>query len=824
MRLTIYQKLLLFTLPIVCLSILGFGYYTFRIAREEMMNEIRLAVQRQAEDTARELNRLCMRTGIDLITLSELTSIRDYSNYSEFELYNEAEVSRKSIETFLLNFLERSKAYSGASCIDERGMEVAKIIEHEVRSKRQNIKGQAFFKETKGLTRGEIHVSRTGEEEGTRRMALRYATPLFDEKGEFDGVMTLDLDFKGIQNLVRSVRIGKTGYAFLTDQGGNLLAYPETEQGYKPLDDPEMKAVIEDIKKRKQGWSGVYSSPNGDHLIGYATVEAPSWSLAVTAPVSDFMSAINRIKINSILVMFLSLAVATCGILIIARRLSRPIRTLVNHTRMVSNGNFDHQMEVSSTDETGELTRSFNEMTIKLKSSQSEIEAWNKELEERVRRTTGELTTEKDKFEAVFQHMDDGVVVLDEFSRVIDLNSAAETYIGIEKSALIGQQILMTRKLPENGGASFTTNLQIICQPKFEEGYIKCWEYFDCPKQGCPAHGSEELRCWLLPQTQCDHSGNVETDPEVKMKGCLSCGLFVQVSEKYRTGKQRAPAEIALDEPKRTLRIFKSPMFDNQSRFMGHVIVLQDITKDKELERMKSDFVSNVSHELRTPLTSIKSFSELILDDLDTMDGEIQKRFLGIIRDEAERLTRLISDLLDLQKIQADRMKWRMETIDLPQLIENSVGTFSGLAKMKKIQLSFECRDGVPRILGDRDRLQQVLVNLISNAIRFSSENGQIRIEAARVPEGVLVFVADKGIGIPADKRERIFERFYQVDSSMTKGRGGTGLGLAISKEIIEHHGGRIWVESKAGEGSKFSFVIPDATPDSPEREGPGAV
>ena len=412
-----------------------------------------------------------------------------------------------------MKFLERSKAYSGASYIDERGMEIAKVIEHEVRSNRHNVKGQAFFKETKGLTRGEIHVSRTGEGERSRRMALRYATPLFDERGEFDGVMTLDLDFKGIQDLVRSVKIGKTGYAFLTDQGGNLLAYPETEQGYGPLDNPEMKAVIEDIKRNKQGRSGVYSSPNGDHLIGYATVEAPSWSLAVTAPLSDFMGTINRIKTNSILVMLLSMGVAVFGILFIAKRVSRPIRTLVNHTRMVSNGNFDHRMKVSSTDETGELTRSFNEMTIKLKSSQSEIEAWNKELEERVRRTTGELTTEKDKFEAVFQHMDDGVIVLDEFSRVIDLNSAAETYIGMEKSALIGEQILMTRKGDENGGPSLSKNLQIICQPKFEEGYVKCWDHFDCRKRDCPAYGSEELRCWLLPQTQCDHSGNVERRP-----------------------------------------------------------------------------------------------------------------------------------------------------------------------------------------------------------------------------------------------------------------------------------------------------------------------
>ena len=153
--------------------------------------------------------------------------------------------------------------------------------------------------------------------------------------------------------------------------------------------------------------------------------------------------------------------------------------------------------------------------------------------------TTGALTTEKDKFEAVFQHMADGVIVLDEFSRVIDLNSAAEGFVGMEKSALIGEQVLMERKMADGDVPSATRNLQIICQPKFEEGYVRCWDYFSCQKHDCPAYESEELRCWLLPQTQCDHSGNVEENPEVKMKDCLRCLLFVHISEKYRTGKQR---------------------------------------------------------------------------------------------------------------------------------------------------------------------------------------------------------------------------------------------------------------------------------------------
>ncbi len=813
MKLTIYQKLLMFTLPVVCFSILGVGYYSYFTAKEEIMGEIRVKVLDQAEDVATELDRLCRREGIDLITLSEITSIGDYNNNIDFELYNEAEVSRKSIERFMLNFLQRSEIYSGAAYVNVKGMEVSKIIDNEVRSRRTNLKDRFFFKEAKKLKQGEIHVSRVGLGEDGQGLILRQAIPVFNDVGEFRGVMALDLNFTKIQDLIRRVKIGKTGYAYLINQEGVLLAHPEAKRIFSAAPIPELKEIGRKMIEGKKGL-GSYSTLLGDHLIGYAPVESRQWSVAVTAPLSDFMGKISEIKTNSALVMLVSMLIATFGILIIARSLSHPVKELVGYTRAVSSGDFGHEVNVSSKDEIGELASSFNEMTRKLRSSQEEIERWNRELEERVRITTGELTTEKDKFEAVFEHMADGVIVLDEFSRVIDLNSAAEGFVGMEKSALKGEQILMVRKMPDQNEASALTNLRIICQPKFEDGYVKCWDYFGCQKQDCPGYESEELRCWLLPQTQCDHSENVGGNPEVKMKRCLRCGLFVQISEKYRSGKQKGQTEVALDLPKRNIRIFKSPMFDNQSRFMGHVIVLQDITKDKELDKMKSEFVSNVSHELRTPLTSIKSFSELILDDLDTMDIEMRKRFLGIIRDEAERLTRLISDILDLQKIQANKMKWRMENIDLPQLIENSVNTFSGLAKMKKMHLSFECKGELPAICGDRDRLQQVLVNLISNAIKFSKENGQITIESGEVPEGILISVSDRGIGIPVDKRERIFERFYQADSSATKERGGTGLGLAISKEIVEQHGGRIWVESKVGGGCKFSFVIPKASGD----------
>ena len=808
MKLSIYQKLLIFTLPVVCFSILGVGYYSFIVAREETMDGIRSTVLRQAEDTARELDRLCKQASIDLITLSEITSIRDYNNNIDFELYNEAEVCRKSMETFMLNFSRRSRVYSGVTYINEKGMEVSKVIKNEVRSKRGNLKERLFFKKVRGLKPEEIDISSLEVGEEGQGLMLRQAAPIYNEIGEFKGVMTLDLDFDRVQKSIRSVKIGKTGYAYLIDEQGSLLTHHESNQTFTSTGLPELKEVTVKMIAGKKG-SELYATPGGEHLIGYAPVESPKWSVGVIAPLSDFMGSINQIKINSALVMLVSMLIATFGVLFIARSLSHPIKELVGYTRAVSNGSFDQQMTVSSKDEIGELARSFNEMTRRIKSSQEEIEAWNRGLEERVRITSGELKAEKEKLEGTFVSMNDAVIVLNKFSKVIDLNPAAERLLGAHRPDLIGYQILVEPKKSEAQNPA-VKNLHTICTPKNPgKDFFKCWEHFDCKRRDCPAFRSEEWRCWLLQGTACDHSSSIAVTGKSGVKDCSNCPLFIRIKEKYIPIKQTEMEEIELDTPPATVRVFRTPMFSSDGGYSGMVFVLHDVTKDKEIDKMKSDFVSNVSHELRTPLTSIKSFSELILDDLDTMDIEIRKRFLGIIRDEAERLTRLISDILDLQKIQTNNMKWHMENVELSQVIENSMLTFSELAKMKRLHLSCETQGDLPLVYGDRDRLQQVLINLISNAIKFSKENGQIRMQATEAPEGVLLSVSDNGIGIPADKRERVFERFYQVDGSATKERGGTGLGLAISKEIVEHHGGRIWVESKVGEGCTFSFVIP---------------
>lgn len=235
----------------------------------------------------------------------------------------------------------------------------------------------------------------------------------------------------------------------------------------------------------------------------------------------------------------------------------------------------------------------------------------------------------------------------------------------------------------------------------------------------------------------------------------------------------------------------------------------------QKLNKIKSEFVSVVSHELRTPLTAIKSFAEILKDDIEELDIEMQKHFLTIINDESDRLGRLINDLLDLQKMDSGKMVWKDAPIDLARLLKNSVEFFSPAYRDKNLQLQLKLQQQECLLDLDADRIRQLIANLLSNALKFT-EHGGVTVTMATTADEVKVSVTDTGLGIPDDSLEKVFESFHQVDSSETRKIGGSGLGLTICKEIVEHYQGRIWVESRLGEGSSFSFVLPLTT----KREG----
>jgi signal transduction histidine kinase len=229
----------------------------------------------------------------------------------------------------------------------------------------------------------------------------------------------------------------------------------------------------------------------------------------------------------------------------------------------------------------------------------------------------------------------------------------------------------------------------------------------------------------------------------------------------------------------------------------------------KELDRMKDDFMSTVTHELRTPLTSIRAFSEILLEDPNVEPGQ-RAKFVAIIVKETERLTRLINQVLDMAKIESGNAEWHTVEVDLREVIEESVAATSSLFGDKRIGLDMSIEGGAPKVMADRDRLIQVMLNLLSNAVKFCEEaRGHVTVKLSAANDAVRVDVEDNGPGISEQDQRTIFEKFRQVGDTMTAKPQGTGLGLPISRQIIEHFGGRLWVESSPGQGAKFSFTLP---------------
>jgi two-component system, OmpR family, phosphate regulon sensor histidine kinase PhoR len=245
----------------------------------------------------------------------------------------------------------------------------------------------------------------------------------------------------------------------------------------------------------------------------------------------------------------------------------------------------------------------------------------------------------------------------------------------------------------------------------------------------------------------------------------------------------------------------------------GAVIVLHDITALRKLERIRRDFVANVSHEFRTPLTAIQGFSETLLAGAAN-DPNNRDRFLGIILEHSRRLARLTEDLLRLSEMDAERLELEVRRLTVYQLVESCYETAQRRAAEKGLTLSHQLPTALPDVAGDSRRLQEVLQNLLDNAIQYTLPGGNVVLSAEAKNDEVVFTVADTGIGIPRSDQPRIFERFYRVDAARSREAGGTGLGLAIAKHLIEVHGGRIWVESEVGEGSQFHFSVPVFDPE----------
>ena len=276
--------------------------------------------------------------------------------------------------------------------------------------------------------------------------------------------------------------------------------------------------------------------------------------------------------------------------------------------------------------------------------------------------------------------------------------------------------------------------------------------------------------------------------------------------EEALEARESISREIIYQNPdKKIIQATFIPLLDEKDNVNGGVIVLTDITELRKLETVRNDFVANVSHELRTPLTSIVGYLDTLLES-DIEDPEIRNKFLNIIKEETDRLSILIKDLLNLSQIESKTFDLKPE--NFKDVFDKVYNLLKDSAEKKEININLDIEEGLPPVYMVKQQIEQVLINLIDNAIKYTPEGGEIDIELKKVDDKVYFSVEDNGMGIPEDDQERIFERFYRVDKARSRSLGGTGIGLSIVRNIIKQHSSEINVESKEREGSKFSFYL----------------
>ena len=393
-----------------------------------------------------------------------------------------------------------------------------------------------------------------------------------------------------------------------------------------------------------------------------------------------------------------------------------PIQRLTEGAMRVAEGDFSRRIEVTSRDEIGVLTDTFNDMARQLRDTLRQVE------------------NERNKLDTLFLHMTDGVVAFDRDGQVIHSNPAAE--------GMLGRPIGPDTTYKELFGDQYSLE-EAMAAPDHLEGEVRV--------------GDQVLDLLLAP-------------------------------------------------------------FDRE-RQGGVLVVLHDVTEERKNQEMQREFVANVSHELRTPLTNIRSYAETLSDSAGDIPPAMEKKFLGVILNESDRMTHIVQDLLTLSRFDSGRDELKLSWFSFEGAVQDLYNAVYMEAQRHSHTMKLCVEPGLPQVRADRERIMQVMMNIVSNSIKYTPDGGQIQISAGQNGSRVWMQVDDNGIGIPAADRPRIFERFYRVDKARSGQSGGTGLGLSIAKEIVDRHEGALELVDRNGPGLSVRMELNIEGPSHDERK-----
>jgi signal transduction histidine kinase len=623
---------------------------------------------------------------------------------------------------------------------------------------------------------------------------MTIAVPIERFAGDVIGVLQAEVNLKYIGDVVSAITVGKAGYAYAVTRTGELIAHPDISlvlQRRNVATLEQVKAAFQSAPEKPTPNAIVADNIQGKSVLtSFALIPGLDWAVIIERPVGEAYETLYASMMRTSTLFLIGLGMALIASLFLARRVVRPVRILREGVERIGTGDLGYRLDLKTGDEIEVLADEFNKMTSQLQESYSNLE---QKVEDRTRELTESLEQQTATSEILgviaSSHTDVQPVldaVAERAARLCDANDAQifrlegnfhrrvassgplpapelTELFPINRDTVSGRSILEHRAIHVRDLAAEVDNEYPASRIYLERFGTRTILAMPLLREGLPIGGIVIRRKEVRPFT----------DKQIALLKTFA-----------------DQAVIAIEN----VRLFQE---------------IQE--KNEQLEaanRHKSQFLANVSHELRTPLNSIIGFTRIVLRRIGAQIPDLQKENLQKVLVSSEHLLNLINELLDLSKIEAGRMEVYAETFHLNDVVRMATSTVEPMLKDGRVRLVTEIAPDIPPLKTDRDKLKQAVLNLLSNAAKFT-EKGEIKVAAWRDNGNVKLTVSDTGIGMKQEALNYIFDEFRQADMSSTRKYGGTGLGLAIVKRFINLMGGDIGVESEVGRGSKFTITIP---------------
>jgi PAS domain S-box-containing protein len=740
----------------------------FKISEEYIHLQTIRAIQDRAQTAADQIENFISKIELDHLGIAQ-----------------EFQITRPENEDYLyksINFiLKQNKFYERLSILTLNGKELVKVdrngaypadkLNYEIPSEAFNL-----------AKSGKLGISKVYFPENDPFPHMDMFTPIISDKGGIAGVIKGQLNLNSLWDIIAKTTIGKTGFAYVVDEDGRLIAHPNNilvKTAPVLTNRPIVSKMVVQHNELHNQAETYLDENNNDVVAAGVRVAEVSWAVIVQQPVSEAYIQITTLR-NMILVtvvgsFFLLIVLA----IIISNGITKPIQTLIEFTKRIKQGDYSVDVQVNSGDEieilsvslntmTEQLHRlvtelnhklremriqkqSLNESTQMLLKSESEIRKINQELKDE--KVT--ISAERNKLAIILSGVQDAVIATNLDHRIVLFNLAAEIMTGYQTSEVIDKHLDEVIKLVNKDGQLKPETYAPIRDDDFE-GVI--FEHKDL--------------------SLIDRSGS----------------------------------KIAVN-------LISGKIKESRSSELGSILTFHDISKEQKLEEMKIDFVSMAAHELRTPVTVIRGYTDTLQEEVTQVLNPSQNEYINRISIGVKALGDLIDNLLNVSRIEQNKFKVELLPSNLADVINSTFNSFQTIAHTRDQHIILNIHQDLPIVMADKIRIAQVISNLLANATTYTQTGGTITLTAKGInysdrspQEYLMISVSDTGQGIPKEALPNLFTKFFRVSGTLEQGSKGTGLGLFISKSIINFHHGDIWAESELGKGATFSFIIPVAT------------